>query len=138
MSQGHLENARDADCSPRVILVSQEGALVGLVTVKDVLRHEAFTHHHRSSQPKQPTGHTHNDSSGSRNGWDDNWQEQEDEGGVRGNGLEYALEAGLSWVKIRTAGLVRMLGISRSGRRRDPAGAVDAAYDYELSEDRPT
>jgi chloride channel 3/4/5 len=121
---------------PRVILVSQEGSLVGLVTVKDVLRHEAFTHHHRSSQPK-PTGHTRHDSSSSWNGWGDSWQEQEEVGGVRGNGLEYALEVGLSWVKIRTAGLVGMLGRGRNGRRRDPGG-VDAAYDYELSEDRPT
>jgi chloride channel 3/4/5 len=122
---------------PRVILVSQEGSLVGLVTVKDVLRHEAFTHHNRSSQPKTPVGHRRRDSQGSWNGWEENWQEQEDVGGVRGNGLEYALEAGLSWVKIRTAGMVGMLGRGRNGRRREPGG-VDAAYDYELSDDRPT
>jgi chloride channel 3/4/5 len=124
---------------PRVILVSQEGHLVGLVTVKDVLRHEAFTHHNRSSQPKATSGtdQTRRDSTSSWNGWNDSWQEQEDVGGVRGNGLEYALEMGLSWVKIRTAGLVGMLGRGRNGRRRDPAGGV-AAYDYELSEDRPT
>ena len=120
-----------------MILVSQEGHLVGLVTVKDVLRHEAFTHHNRSSQPKAP-GHTRQDSQSSWNGWGENWHEQEDVDGVRGNGLEYALEAGLSWVKIRTAGLVGMLGRGRIGRRRDPTGGVDAAYDYELSEDRPT
>jgi len=121
-------------------MVSQEGHLVGLVTVKDVLRHEAFTHHNRSVQPKAPvSGHSRQDSSSSWNGWGehDDWQEQPDVGGVRGNGLEYALEMGLSWVKQRTTGLVGILDRGRNGRRRDP-GRVDAAYDYELSEDRPS
>jgi chloride channel 3/4/5 len=121
-----------------VILVSQEGHLVGLVTVKDVLRHEAFTHHNRSTHPKAPVrGHTRQDSSSSWNGWGDSWQEDEAEtGGVRGNGLEYALEAGLAWVKQRTSGL---LGTGRNSRARHQG--VDAAYEYELSEDttnRPT
>jgi chloride channel 3/4/5 len=126
---------------PRVIMVSQEGHLVGLVTVKDVLRHEAFTHHHRSVQPKAPvSSHSRQDSSSSWNGWgdNDNWQAQDPEvGGVRGNGLEYALEMGLNWVKHRTTGLVGILDRGRNGRRRDPGG-VDAAYAYELSEDRPS
>jgi chloride channel 3/4/5 len=121
--------------SPRVILVSQEGRLVGLVTVKDVLRHEAFTHHHRSATPKTPTsaGHSREDSSSSWNGWNESWHDQEhatgaETGGIRGNGLEYALEAALSWARTRAASL-RGLDRRRTGET--------TAYDYELSEDRP-
>lgn len=122
--------------SPRVILVSQEGRLVGLVTVKDVLRHEAFTHHHRSALPKTPTsaGHSREDSSSSWNGWNESWQDQDhgpggESGGIRGNGLEYALEAGLSWVRTRIAGF-RGLDRRRTGET--------TAYDYELSDDGPS
>lgn len=126
-----------ADGRPRVILVSQEGRLVGLVTVKDVLRHEAFTHLQRSAIPKTPTGanHSRNDSSSSWNGWNEGWQDHQDReaesGGIRGNGLEYALEAALSWVRVRASGLRG----SVLDRRR---GVGDnTAYDYELSDDRP-
>lgn len=50
---------------------------------------------------------------------------------IRGNGLEYALEVGLGWLRKR-ADEVRS---SMSGsRRRDPQ--VNPAYEYELSEDR--
>jgi chloride channel 3/4/5 len=139
---------------PRVILVSQEGRLVGLVTVKDVLRHEAANAHgfHKaqpvSTTPTRPTsatggasgsgaGHGRIESTPSYNAWRDVWADIE-EGGP-GRGLEIALEEG--WMWFRTSGsraynLVletyrRATGGGSSGERR---GEED--YEFELREER--
>lgn len=129
-------------CRPRVILVSREGRLVGLVTVKDVLRHEAIAHH-RSSTPRPPPsattqsgagpGHSRNSSS-SWAGWNEEWQEIDVD--VRGNGLEYALEVGLGWIRKQVDGIRGRSSASGIRGRRDPTD--NPAYAYELSGDRPT
>lgn len=126
-----------------MILVSQEGRLVGLVTVKDVLRHEAIAHHHRAShvKPSSTMGPTHGHSRDSSwgNGWNDDWQEVVDVD-IRGNGLEYALEVALAWVRQRADGLRGLVNSRRGSRRRDLAGdpgGDNPAYEYELSDNRP-
>lgn len=112
--------------SPRVILVAHQGQLKGLVTVKDVLRHEARheANLHRSSSmtntvspvppgsPRiRPPGlaeHGRRDSTGSTgsaSSWT-NWQEtwapiEEDDGRRHGQGLEIALEEAYGWLTIR-------------------------------------
>ena len=99
---------------PRVILVSHEGQLEGLVTVKDVLQHEATVHHRESvsasasgSRPMTPAngvggsrGHRRNaDGMASNDSWAQRWASFEEDD--RGHGLEIALEEGWSWVRIR-------------------------------------
>ena len=90
-----------------MILVTHEGQIVGLVTVKDVLRHEAALHHRastsapvtpRSSTPRAQMTHRQRNAEGfeSTDGWAERWQDFERED--RGNGLEIALEEVLAWV----------------------------------------
>lgn len=123
---------------------------MGLVTVKDVLRHEAIAHH-RSSTPRPPPtpssatarggpGHSR-DSSQSWAGWTEHEEWQEIDVDIRGNGLEYALEVGLGWIRKQIDGVRGRTGMGSMGgggigRRRDPTD--NPAYEYELSGDRPT
>ncbi|RSH90660.1 glycerol ethanol, ferric requiring protein [Saitozyma podzolica] len=122
---------------PRVILVATEGQLVGLVTVKDVLRHEArhearhARHGKRSAgpagldspsagSPRSPRslpahmrqagathGRTDSAQSQSSNGWAESWAAVE-EGESSGNGLEIALEEGLGWAQARVNQALRL------------------------------
>lgn len=82
--------------SPRVILVAREGKLLGLVTVKDVLRHEAAQEHFHA-QSRQRQGHSHNLSEGSVD-WRDRVFSEDNAAG-----LEIILEAVLNGVKRSAA-----------------------------------
>lgn len=143
--------------------MSREGQLVGLVTVKDVLRHEArqevlHTRKRRTESasnsrsdspipgsrispiPRVLKGHARNQSeASSANGWADSWQAVE-EGEASGNGLEIVLEEALGWIKTRIGGPIS--GISRLLRRNSRStsngqrNGHDAAYEFELAEDR--
>ncbi|ORX33602.1 voltage-gated chloride channel [Kockovaella imperatae] len=126
---------------PRVILVVNEGQLVGLVTVKDVLRYEA-TLAHRSSHsglntPITPSSRmTHRQRNaegfGSTDSWGERWQSMDD--GMRGggNGFEIALEEALSWVRIKgTRAYNLVYERIRPGRT---SRTMDERYDYELEE----
>lgn len=143
-------NNTDGLVRPRVILVSREGALVGLVTVKDVLRHEASQEHaHRlaslSAQPTptHPGPHTRGSSLESANGWADSWAAVEEDQG--GRGLEIALEEGWGWVRLNglrawnvVAGGVRGRGGGAGGGAGGggDGGADGAEFSYELEEER--
>jgi chloride channel 3/4/5 len=128
---------------PRVILVTKEGQLVGLVTVKDVLRHEASAAHRAStnSNPSSATSpsHTRGPSveSGS-NGWAESWEaiEAQSQTRGRGNGLEIALEEGLNWLKGRAGALLGRAG-GRVQGRTGVEGSHEAAYEFEMDEERP-
>lgn len=91
--------------SPRVILVTHEGKLVGLVTVKDVLRHEATREHEHDAA--SPTA----------------WEERQWEERV---GLEGVLEEAWDWA----TSLFRF-GRPRSPVSTP---AVPVASDYELAD----
>lgn len=114
-------------CRPRVILVGSEGRLVGLVTVKDVLRHEASEHHQKSR------GHSRNISTDSANGWHDSWIADEDGADVvdndRGHGLEIVLEEAYGWFIVMSARVNNVVNGWR-GRRGNQTEAQ--AYEYEL------
>lgn len=88
-------------CSPRVILVAREGKLLGLVTVKDVLRHEAAREHShaQSQQQQQQQGHTDIHANGSLD-WRDRVFSEDNAAG-----LEIILEAVFNAVKRSTTKL---------------------------------
>ena len=144
----------DELCSPRVILVSHEGQLVGLVTVKDVLKHEAaHIHREANSIPAIPApgrgtrrggvGHGYTSSDVS-DVWAESWAAiEEDE---RGHGLEIALQEGYAWVRVRGSRLYNVfhgfLRQVRGGESRGTAGGGfgsgrDPGFEYELEDDRP-
>lgn len=89
---------------PRVILVQAEGQLQGLVTIKDVLRHEA-TEKHREAAEARELRDLRREST-------DGWGEWAPLGGLGGLGesqgpvLEHALESGLNWAQTRGVGVV--------------------------------
>ncbi|WVQ80441.1 hypothetical protein IAT38_002546 [Cryptococcus sp. DSM 104549] len=132
---------------PRVILVASQGQLVGLVTVKDVLKHEVAEAHHRQRTAQTPLtpshpaygqpgllssrgGHSRGESSDTT-GWE-TWTPEE--GGSSGNGLEIVLEEGLEWAR---AGGSRAYGMMVEGwRRLRGRDRGRGAFDYELSEER--
>ena len=121
---------------PRVILVSQEGQLVGLVTVKDVLRHEVAIEHREAKSSAAPS-HVRNDSlTSSTNGWHDSWAGM-DSGEEGTNGLEVVLEEAFAWARIRGSRLYNVIeGLVRraSGRSRESEGQ-EAAYEFEMAEE---
>lgn len=122
-----------------MILVSQEGKLVGLVTVKDVLRHEAHQHHLERSAASTPITprHRQNHSNGSINAWNDSWAVVEED--QRGHGLEIALTEGYAWVVIKGSRAMNMLnGLYRRARGQPSSGygGSDPRFDYELEEER--
>ncbi|KAK1926250.1 chloride channel [Papiliotrema laurentii] len=122
---------------PRVILVAHEGQLVGLVTVKDVLRHEAKTHHREAQSPlsatRPRTAHRHHPSNLSDEGWD-SWDEQLE----RGRGFEYLLEEAYAWARVRGSRLYNIVygrfssGRGGNGMQGAGGGAGDVGFDYEL------
>jgi chloride channel 3/4/5 len=138
---------------PRVILVANEGHLVGLVTVKDVLRHEAQMEHEHatsvpvsaaiptstSAVPREPA-HIRNDSASSwaTGGAGGNW---EPVGGPIAEdgaaGLEVALEEGLRWMSQKAGGLGRAVDRIRGGGALGGRNGVEDAMEYELEEERP-
>ena len=79
-------------------------------------------------------GHSR-DSSSSWAGWNENEEWQEIDVDVRGNGLEYALEVGLGWVRKQIDGI---RGRTRIGQGHIRDTTDNPAYEYELSGDRPT
>ena len=120
---------------PRVILVSQEGQLVGLVTVKDVLRHEVAVEHREAKSSAAPS-HSRNDSLNSSNGWHDSWAGM-DSGEEGTNGLEVVLEEAFAWARIRGSRVYNLIeGLLRraSGRSRE-SGGQEAAFEFEMAEE---
>ena len=120
---------------------------MGLVTVKDLLRHEAQSNHQQSlnppssrpsSRPRTPLGtahadhHTHDSTSSSFNGWQDSWADVGPRG--EGHGLEIALEEGLAWVKARFAPLADLIGRFQASRSGSGRGGHDEAMQYELGD----
>ncbi|KAK8845412.1 hypothetical protein IAR55_006125 [Kwoniella newhampshirensis] len=143
---------------PRVILVSNQGQLVGLVTIKDVLRHEVSEQHRHARSTSAPShsaplssshlstggagsggagggGHARVDS----NGWETSWTAVEEEQGSQG--LEIALEEGLTWARsgmnrVWNVGLETWRGVTGSNDNRRGGGREQ--FEYELNEERST
>jgi chloride channel 3/4/5 len=116
---------------PRVILVSHEGQLVGLVTIKDVLRHEA-TEKHRE-EVTAAAAH-------SRNSWEGEWTPMDERGNAsRRASLERLLENGLQWAQTHGVTAVNDV-ISRVRNVRPGSGAPSPrpndAYRFEMDEER--
>ncbi|WVQ76251.1 hypothetical protein IAR50_005916 [Cryptococcus sp. DSM 104548] len=118
---------------PRVILVSDQGQLAGLVTVKDVLKHEAAEVVHRSrATPVTPSNPNYGRHSSDLNGgWDRDWEVGAED---TGNGLELILEESLEWVKGKVAWVYGAAVESWRGVRGQ--NTREGAYDYELTEER--
>jgi len=118
-----------------VILVSHEGQLAGLVTVKDVLRHEASVAHRESKPPPTPSPNR-NDSTESSNGWHDSWAGV-DAGEEEANGLEIALGEAFAWLRIRGSMMYNVMdGLVRRARGRPREAAEhEAAYEFEMTEE---
>ena len=117
--------------------MSHEGQLVGLVTVKDVLRHEATLAHKESKFPASPPqNHARTDSVTSSNGRQDGWVDMNpEEDGT--HGLEVALEEALAWVRIRGSRAYSVVdGLMQRARGR-PRGAErhETAYEFEMAEE---
>jgi len=117
---------------PRVILVAQEGRLVGLVTIKDVLRHEA-TEKYREEVTAQ--AHTRLDS------WDGEWTPMPgDQPGRQQTpaSLEHLLEGGLQWAQTHGVHVVNDV-ISRVRNVRSASGQhqrSNEAYSFEMDAER--
>jgi len=113
--------------SPRVILVAQEGQLLGLVTVKDVLRHEAAVEHAHKNRQAQVIAPD----------WRDGiWNLDENAAG-----LEVVLEEALTRVKFAAEGarnlLDRILNRQRTGGwERSNENTRTMAEEYELAPDQ--
>ncbi|WWC97131.1 hypothetical protein V866_004009 [Kwoniella sp. B9012] len=134
---------------PRVILVSDQGKLVGLVTVKDVLRHEVVEHHRHTRltsantagispiTPRNPYTHSRDDSSSTAGGggWDLGFGHQQDAIEGNGNGLEIALEEGFAWLRVQGSRVYNVLydqwrNTLGRGRGRDRPN-----MDFDLNEE---
>lgn len=120
--------------SPRVILVAHGGRLVGLVTVKDVLRHEAKQHHKDlQTPPSSARSRTHRpiSSNTSEEEWD-NWED------TRGRGLEFLLEEGYTWLRVRGSRLYNILYSRFRGGSQNGMGGIGtgSGFDYELESAR--
>ncbi|WVR03435.1 hypothetical protein IAU60_000426 [Kwoniella sp. DSM 27419] len=136
---------------PRVILVSDQGRLVGLVTIKDVLRHEVAEAHKHSRMnsgnalpgaSRNPySNHVRDDSASSAggNGWD-TWATVVDPGG-EGHGLEIALEEGFAWLRVTGSRVYNQAvetwrSVAGGGSRRGMVSRESAAMEYELNDGR--
>lgn len=110
-----------------MILVAQEGQLLGLVTVKDVLRHEAAVEHAHKNRKQQDLTPD----------WRDGiWNMEE-----HAAGLEVVLEEILIRFKAATAGtkdlLDRFLGkVGLNGRPAPDPHDRSMAEEYELEPER--
>ncbi|KAL1412019.1 glycerol ethanol, ferric requiring protein [Vanrija albida] len=110
---------------PRVILVTHEGTLVGLVTVKDVLRHEASEKH------RVETAETSRSRQGS---WDGGW------GGGPGGpertpALEGLLEDGFTWARTHGVGAVNT-ALQRVRQYNGTSPRPDDAYRFEMNDEQ--
>ncbi len=124
---------------PRVILVAQEGKLVGLVTVKDVLRHEAAAEH-KQTLSQLPTPITAESAAGANQSWHQRLITDDDAAG-----LEVVLEE--AYTRLQALGgdvstlldrLKERFGTARSGRSRTRMQAERdrfAGEGYELQGD---
>lgn len=115
---------------PRVILVSHEGKLAGLVTIKDVLRHEASE---KVREAAVALSHSRAES------WDADWSPiPGGESSPRGRGrapiLEGLLEDGLEWAQTRGVHVVNDV-IARVRPVRPTAGGAggNEQYSFEMS-----
>lgn len=117
---------------PRVVLVNHEGQLAGMVTIKDLLRHEASEKAAEEVAAANAAAEGH-----SRTG---SWSEWSPIPDSRGGQLEGLLEDGLVWAQTRGVGVVNeVIARVRSAR---PGGGVqmgqgrsDHAYSFEMNED---
>lgn len=115
-----------------MILVAHEGQLVGLVTVKDVLRHEAKAHHKeaqlQASSPATPSrSHRRTNGNSTQGGRDphesfsdDGWQSWDEDARVNGGGLEVVLEEVYAWARIKGSRLYNIV----YGAVRSRAGSI--------------
>ncbi|WRT63642.1 uncharacterized protein IL334_000565 [Kwoniella shivajii] len=135
---------------PRVILVSDQGKLVGLVTVKDVLRHEVTEHHKHTRLTssntnipltnRNPYSHNRDESTsttgGGTSGWDlgfgsnINSDDNQDQNGNDNPGLEIALEEGFAWLRVQASRLYNIAhesyrGITGNQRNRNDGMEFD-------------
>ncbi|WVN87310.1 uncharacterized protein L203_102488 [Cryptococcus depauperatus CBS 7841] len=115
---------------PRVILVAEQGQLVGLVTVKDVLRHEvSSTHRNRIRTPVAPSNPNYRHSVDS-NEWDNDWTNVDD---FTGHGLEIIMEKGFEWARSRA---IWIHGVAIEVYRRIRGqNNSQMPFDYELNEE---
>lgn len=111
---------------PRVILVSHEGTLVGLVTIKDVLRHEASEKHRVAT--------AENAASRSRQGsWDAGWGGPPG-GPDRAPALEGLLEDGFTWARTHGVGVVNT-ALQRVRQYNGTPPRSDEAYRFEMNDE---
>lgn len=117
---------------PRVILVSLEGKLAGLVTIKDVLRHEASE---KVREAAVALSHSRAQS------WDADWAPIPGDDNLarpasrRGAPiLEGLLEDGLVWAQTRGVGVVNDV-IARVRPVRPGGARPDEQYSFEMSGD---
>lgn len=116
---------------PRVILVQSEGQLQGLVTIKDVLRHEA-TEKHREAAEARELRELRRDST---EGWGE-WTPLGALGDAQGPVLEHALESGLNWAQTRGVGVVNdVIARVRAARPGSAGGAVGSRGGLGMSGD---
>lgn len=114
---------------PRVILVSQAGQLVGLVTIKDVLRHEASE---KVREAAVALSHTRAES------WDVEWSPIPGDDASRPASrrgapvLEGLLEEGLVWAQTRGVGVVNDV-IARVRPVRPGSTSNDETFNFEMS-----
>lgn len=115
---------------PRVILVSHEGQLAGLVTIKDVLRHEA-TEKHREEVASV---------SHSRLGsWDQEWTPMPGDPTPPANqaALEHLLEDGFQWAQTHGVTVVNdVIARVRNVRGGSAGPRNDEAYRFEADPER--
>lgn len=102
---------------PRVILVQSAGQLQGLVTIKDVLRHEATEKHREAAEAREMQ--LRRDST---DGWGE-WTPL-GLGDTQGPVLEHALESGLNWAQTRGVGVVNDVIARVRAARPGSAGAA--------------
>ena len=114
--------------------MSHEGQLVGLVTVKDVLRHEAAIHHREtqtSPTSSRSRGHRPMGSDMTDQEWE-RWGAEEN----RGNGLEVMLEEVYSWVSSRGSRVYNILYSTVRGSSGSALGSGrggrEVGFEYEL------
>jgi len=116
-------------------LVSHEGQLVGLVTVKDVLRYEAAIAH-REAKPTVSEPRDRNHSMASSHGWHDA-RASVGVGEESTNGLELTLEEAFAWARIRGSRVYDVFeGLVRRARGRPRETGHEAAYELGMTEER--
>lgn len=114
---------------PRVVLVNHEGQLAGMVTIKDLLRHEA------SEKAAEEVAAANAAASGghSREG---SWSEWTPTPDPRGGQLEGILEDGLVWAQTRGVGVVNdVIARVRTARPGGGVGQRDTNFSFEMNDE---